>query len=215
MLYHLAYVSDFRPSDLGEKPKPLPDSERAEGPPDAFSASFIDRCHGDLEAYYFHEVLSRHGLLESAASNLPTVAPSPSPNGGTTMRPKAGAGQSRRSGLGVGAMLQRITEDINPDMDSQRRERVQRAATAEAQADQEKFKVWQAYKKEKADLMAQGEEVPELLLAMIADMDVELAMRLQDKKAAREAAVATSAKEDTETDRRIGIQLEIRKSKDV
>jgi hypothetical protein len=169
----------------------LSNGERVRISLNVVSSNFFDFCRGNREAYYYYEVLLRKGLLDSASNDVFIPAQSSSSNDVVTCSTtisKPSAGRSSSSGLDLDALKKRITADMNPDVDILRREREQRAATAEALADQEKFKLWQSYKKEKADLISQGEEVPDLLLTLIIEIEAELAMRLKEKKAALEAA---------------------------
>jgi uncharacterized membrane protein len=95
------------------------------------------------------------------------------------------------------AVALKIVAEIKPDVGSLGREQVQTSAMvyalsqAKAEAEQANWKLWQQLKKEKADLISQGEEVPKFLLRSIAEIEAEVELRLSEKEAAREAAAST------------------------
>jgi uncharacterized membrane protein len=90
----------------------------------------------------------------------------------------------------------RVVAEIKPDVGSLGLNEVQNAAMvyalsqAKAEAEQANWKLWQQLKKEKSDLISQGEEVPKFLSRSIAEIEAELELRLSEKEAAREAAAS-------------------------
>ena len=187
------FMNPYRQSGMGERAEVMSAGDKVHRSLTVFSSNFVDFCQGDMEAYYFYEVLLSKGLLESAANDLPAAAQfSSNSTVGTcsTMSARPRGGRLSSGAIDVDAVVQRIAGDFNPETEMQRRERTQRAATAEYVADQELFKSWQGYKREKAALQEQGDEVPEWLKDTIVEAELEMRSRSAAKKAARAAAAA-------------------------